>query len=250
MVKSLKGTISAEFLAQLRTMTVSEKARKQAEARALVDQRVVTVQQDDSYVISPSFGKFVEKGSDSHVVTKLARFNENFFHDVLVHLASQPTEMYIPSRRQILSEILHTKMQRGDYIPISVKNNVVHGLSWNDFESLVSAIVQMKVHLDSSSHDVQRSLDVLSRKVDAFQVAAKCSNVARFDGSCITVIGQTKPSDTSVAQIILREKGVITSLSAKRFRSFSSSPIWYQQGMENGPPQIPLGKNGEASREC
>jgi hypothetical protein len=210
MVKSLRGTIDAAFLSQLRTMTVSEKARRHAE-QAVSENRITVAEP-----VSPSFAKML-------------KLNGVFFNDFILQVTPHAIDgTVIPSRREILSNILHAKMQRGDYNPVNIRSQV-HGFT-SPFESIVFSALMIL-----SSTSVAGAGQVLN--VSAGASSLHDTSFGSRGHWMVKAADEKIQSENSSTNSCLRLKGVATGVGAKRFKSFSSSPLWYQQGMENGPPQ-------------
>jgi hypothetical protein len=257
MVKSIRVTYQADSISQLRTRSVSEKARKQLEQiDAVVAQRAAynatnerQLKRSDSHsrieAVQLSGGRVQD-----HLRNKTVRLDSNFFGEVLEHLASMPSDgTFIPSRRHILSSIMHSKIEQGAYS--SSKHSA--SLSWQDVDSLLSDLSRLRMMsvsspiMDCAESDLEdmctRIMD-LSRKVNLAQALSKCGAAEQL--WTVRVVGDAEGYDTEEAELMRRLKGVDGCVASKQVQSFSSAPIWYQQAMENGPPEDYPRGNGEA----
>jgi hypothetical protein len=252
MVKSIRTTVHAEFLSQLRTLKVSDKARRQVEALIALENRLVNEahhvhQSNDSNIrvvehSSNDMASFEEKLRQLHI--KKVRFDTNFFGDLLNHVASMPSDgSFVPSRRRVLRNILHSKMADGVY---SSNKFSANKLSWEDFDHLVLSLLMLRSLVsssattietaDSSFDDLKTSMDRLARKVDTLNTLSRGVDESPQESRWSIKIEGGVESDTEFLSGSSSLKGVSSQMAFKQERAFSTAPIWYQQGMENGPP--------------
>jgi hypothetical protein len=251
MVKSIRVTVQADFLSQFRTMKVSDKTRKQVAAFIASQDTASKRLGHDSAVEASNNIRVVEHSSKSTSSTdfklhslhsKKIRFDEAFFDGLLNHLEASPSDgSFIPSRRHVLRNILHSKMADGFY---PAHRSSANGLSWEDFDHLVLSLLTLRSLVsssvvegaDSSFDDLKASMDQLTRKIAMLKQMS--ADVCHGDngGWCLRIEGQPS-ADTEFVSGGVSLKGVDMLAASKQVRAFSTAPVWYQQGMENGPPQ-------------
>jgi hypothetical protein len=263
MVKSIRTTVHAEFLSQLRTLKVSDKARRQVEALIALENRLVNeahhVHASNNTNIrvvehsSNDVASFEDKLRQLH--NKKVRFDANFFGDLLNHVASMPSDgSFVPSRRHVLRNILHAKMEDGVYLS---NKSSANKLSWEDFDHLVLSLLTLRSLVsssrttiesaDSSFDDLKTSMDRLARKVDTFNALSRGVDESPLESRWSIKIEGGFESDTEFASGSTGLRGVSSQMAFKQARAFSTAPIWYQQGMENGPPLSKSRWRGEAA---